>query len=114
MKKLHIYVVMSTVVFLGGGLIALAHLWLSSKNTYREVVATKSVVETKKEMPQYLNHKTKCFQCEKQLLSDVGDEGVWFAQPSKLYDAEQDGITQANNQVSGGYMGKTVMFYQAL
>lgn len=113
MKKLHIYVAMSTVVFLGGGIIALTHMWLSSKNTSRDVVATKSVVEPKIEVPQYLNHKTKCFQCEKQLLSDVGDDGVWFAQPSKLYDAEQDGIIQANNQ-SGGYMGKTVMFYQAL
>lgn len=115
MNKLKIYIVMSAVVLLCGGVIGIAHAIAKNGSSREKQVATNTVVaDNKQEAPQYLNHKTKCFQCEKQMLSEVGDQGVWFAQPSKLYDAEQDGIAQAQNDLSGGYTGKTVMFYQAL
>lgn len=108
-KSIQIYLLTSTIVFLTGAIMA----WIYHVMSRPSVNVTKVVSHPKvDDLPpqQYLNHKTKCFQCEKQLLQDVGDDGVWFAQPSKLYDAEQDGIAQTRD-LSGGYMGKTVMFY---
>lgn len=59
---------------------------------------------------QYLFHKSKCYDCEQHIASTEGVDAVWKAQPTKLFSAESDGVSQAGD-VSGGYLGKTLKFY---
>lgn len=65
---------------------------------------------TEKFIPEYLHHKSKCYDCEKDILQRYGPNAVWMAQPSKLYSAEQSGIYQKDD-ISGGYIGKTIKYY---
>ena len=60
---------------------------------------------------EYLNYKSKCFSCEKQVIDMYGINSAWKANPAKSYNSEQNGILQANGNISGGFLGKTMKFY---
>lgn len=62
-------------------------------------------------VPQYLHHKSKCFDCEEDMIARHGEEGAWMANPSKTFSAETDGIAQAGGDLSGGFLGKTMKYY---
>lgn len=59
----------------------------------------------------YLYNKSKCFQCEREMINRCGADAAWMANPSKTYTAEVDGIIQNNGDIAGGFMGKTVRFF---
>lgn len=60
-------------------------------------------------VPQYLSHKTKSFDAEREARMMYGDEGAWLGQPSKLYSAESQGVAQYG--LEGGFIGKTLKYY---
>lgn len=62
-------------------------------------------------IPQYMNHPTKCFDCEQDIIRRYGTDYTWMAQPTKLFSAEAAGIAQKKD-VSGGFLGKTVKYYE--
>lgn len=61
-------------------------------------------------VPEYLNHKSSCFSCEKDIINRYGVDAAWLGQPTKSFDSEIDGIYQAND-ISGGFLGKTMKYY---
>lgn len=63
------------------------------------------------QVPQYLHHKSKCFDCEAQIANQFGTDAIWMANPSKTFAAERDGIAQAGGDISGGFLGKTMRYY---
>jgi hypothetical protein len=78
------------------------------------LVALKVFLDTKElfnQVPQYLHHKSRCFSCEKDMIDRHGPDAAWMANPSKTFSAEQDGIRQANGDISGGFLGKTMKYY---
>lgn len=60
-------------------------------------------------LPEYLSHKTKCFDCENQARSIYGDDGAWRAQPTKSFASEQQGFDMYGE--IGGFIGKTMKYY---
>lgn len=62
-------------------------------------------------VPEYLYHKTKCFDCEQEIKDSLGEDAVWAAQPSKLFSTEYEGVMQSNGDIRGGFLGKTLKFY---
>ena len=62
-------------------------------------------------VPQYLQHKSKCFDCEADMINRVGADGAWMANPSKTFSAEKDGIAQSGGELSGGFLAKTMKYY---
>ena len=60
-------------------------------------------------IPEYLNHKTSCFDCEKEAISRYGEDGAWKATPTKLFAAEQQGVAMYG--LEGGFIGKTMKYY---
>lgn len=62
-------------------------------------------------IPQYLNHKGKCFDCEDQMIATHGLDGAWLGQSTKLFSTEKDGISQKDGDLSGGFLGKTMKYY---
>lgn len=60
---------------------------------------------------EYLNYKSKSFDSEKQMINMYGEDGAWMANPSRSFDSEYDGVLQANGDISGGFLGKTMRFY---
>ncbi len=54
-----------------------------------------------KETFQYMNHKSKCYDCEKQILATEGPDNVWKAQPTKSFDSEKQ----------NGWLAKTIKYY---
>ena len=56
---------------------------------------------------QYLQHKTSCFDCEKQMINTHGEEGAWMGQPTKSFDAEKE----ARRQGESGFLAKTLKYY---
>ena len=60
--------------------------------------------------PQYLNHKTKSFSAEKDMIERCGPDCAWKSQPAKSFDAEREGVRQAQD-ISGGFIGKTMKYY---
>lgn len=60
---------------------------------------------------EYMNHKTKCFNCEQDIMARLGEDAVWFAQPAKVFDVETEGIAQAGGDMSGGFLAKTLKYY---
>jgi hypothetical protein len=63
------------------------------------------------DIPEYLNHKSKCFTCETDMRNRYGDDGAWLANPSKTYSAEIDSIRQAGGNIAGGFLAKSVKYY---
>ena len=59
----------------------------------------------------YLDHKTKCFDCEKDIIKRCGPEYAWMAQPAKSFDAEFEAIKQAGGEPSAGFLAKTLKYY---
>lgn len=60
---------------------------------------------------QYMHHKSKCFDCEADMIDRHGEDGAWMANPSKTFSAEADGIAQAGGDLSGGFLAKTMKYY---
>jgi hypothetical protein len=61
------------------------------------------------DVPEYLKHKTKCYSCETDIRKRYGMDAIWFAQPSKLYSGEQQGVDMYGEE--GGFIGKTIKYY---
>lgn len=59
----------------------------------------------------YLDHKSKCFDCEKDIIRRCGPEYAWIAQPAKSFDAEYEAIQQAGGDPNAGYLAKTIKYY---
>lgn len=60
-------------------------------------------------VPEYLNHKSKCFDCEADMIARYGIDGAWLANPTKLFATEQQGV--AMDGLRGGFIGKTMRYY---
>ena len=75
------------------------------------VIKVKLDIKEMFQVAEYLYHKSSCFDCEKDMINRYGQDAAWMANPSKTFTAESDGIAQANGNISGGFMGKTVKFY---
>lgn len=52
-------------------------------------------------IPQYLYHKSKSFDAEREMIAMYGEDAAWMANPAKSFDAEAE----------GGFLGKTMKFY---
>jgi len=61
--------------------------------------------------PQYLNHKSKSFDAEREMINRCGLDGAWLANPSKCFDCETSAIDQAGGDISGGFLAKTIKYY---
>ena len=70
-----------------------------------------SFLNVQEQYQNYLDYKSKCFSCEKEIRSRYGDEAAWLANPSKMFSAEIDGIRQAGGDISGGFLGKTIRYF---
>jgi hypothetical protein len=68
-------------------------------------------IKFKKEkfLPEYLSHKSRCFDCEKQFLNMYGEDSAWRGQQSKMFSAEQQGVDMYGE--AGGFIGKTMKYY---
>lgn len=60
--------------------------------------------------PEYLNHKSSCFSCEKDMINRCGEDCAWKANPSKGFDDEKEAVLQTGN-ISGGFLAKTIKYY---
>ncbi len=58
----------------------------------------------------YLDHKSKCFDCEIDIRRRCGVEYAWKAQPAKSFDSEYDLVTRYNDPAAG-YGAKTLKYY---
>lgn len=59
----------------------------------------------------YTDHKTKCFDCETDVIKRCGVKAAWMAQPAKSFDAEREAISQTDGRIEGGFMAKTLKYY---
>ena len=59
----------------------------------------------------FVDHKSKCFDCEKDIAHRCGSNFVWKAQPAKSFDAETEGIAITGGDPSGGFLAKTLKYY---
>ncbi len=66
-------------------------------------------VKEKFQQPQYLSHKAKSFDAEKQMRQMYGDDGAWLGTSTKSFASEQQGLSQ--NGLAGGFIGKTMKYY---
>lgn len=57
---------------------------------------------------EYLKHKGRCFDCEKQMINMYGKDAAWMGQQAKSFDSERDAVLQAN---SNGFLAKTIRYY---
>lgn len=60
-------------------------------------------------VPEYLHHKSRCFDCEADMIGRYGQEGAWMANPSKTFSAEAQGV--ATGGLEGGFIGKSIKYY---
>lgn len=63
------------------------------------------------DVPQYLHHKSKCFDCEKEAIARYGHDGAWLANPAKSFDAEVDAVAQNSGALDAGFLAKTIKYY---
>jgi len=61
-------------------------------------------------MPEYLNHKTKSFDSEQQMIAQYGLDAAWQGQPTKCFSCENDAVKQKGD-ISGGFLAKTMKYY---
>ena len=64
----------------------------------------------KKEHFSYLDHKSKSFSAEAQMIATYGPDGAWLANPTKSFASEKSGMEQTGS-LSGGFLGKTMKYY---
>lgn len=62
-------------------------------------------------LPEYLSHKSKSFDSEREMINRYGENAAWMANPTKSFDSEIDGVRQAGGDISGGFLGKTMKYY---
>ncbi len=67
--------------------------------------------DIKEKFSTYLDHPSKCFDCEKDIIRRCGEEYAWKAQPAKSFDAEYEAIAQYEGDPRGGYLAKTLKYY---
>lgn len=60
-------------------------------------------------VPEYLHHKSRCFDCESQMIAQHGQEGAWMANPAKTFSAESQGVAMGG--LEGGFIAKTMKYY---
>ena len=76
------------------------------------LVIAKVILDIKEyyyDVPEYMKHKSKCYDCEKQYINMYGVDGAWKGQSSKSYAAEKQGVEQ--NGLAGGFIGKSIKYY---
>lgn len=61
-------------------------------------------------MTSYLDHKSKCFDCEQDIIRRLGPGAAWMAQPSKSFDAEGELLARMKD-IRAGYGAKTLKYY---
>lgn len=54
---------------------------------------------------KYLFHKSKCFDCEKEIINKCGVDNAWRANPAKIF-ADEYGMKD-----SDGFIAKSMKFY---
>lgn len=59
----------------------------------------------------FVDHKSKCFDCERQIMQRCGPNYVWKAQPAKSFDAEVEGVSIMGGDPAGGFLAKTLKYY---
>jgi hypothetical protein len=59
------------------------------------------VFKVKEAFFEYLNHKSKCFDCEQDIIKRCGVDQAWSAQPTKSFDSE----------LTNGWIAKTMKYY---
>jgi hypothetical protein len=59
------------------------------------------VFKVKEAFAEYLNHKSKCFDCEQDIIKRCGVDQAWRAQPTKSFDSE----------LANGWIAKTMKYY---
>jgi len=62
-------------------------------------------------IPEYLRHKSKCFDCENEVIAKYGPQSAWLANPTKGFDDEKDVVLRNNGDISSGYLAKTIKYY---
>jgi len=67
--------------------------------------------ETFSGIPEYLKHKSSCFDCEIDMIKRYGLDGARKANPSKGYDDEQAAVLQAGGDIKAGFLAKTLKYY---
>ena len=85
-------------------LITLLFIFISLLNIYEafSIVADDGV-------PEYLKHKGRCMDCEKQFINMYGIDSAWRGQQSSSYDSEKQGVDMYGE--AGGAIGKTLKYY---
>jgi hypothetical protein len=75
------------------------------------LLIAKVAFDIREKYTSYLDHKSKCFDCEKDMIQRCGEKCAWMAQPAKSYDAEREAVLQYGGDISGGYLAKTLKYY---
>lgn len=58
---------------------------------------------------QYVDYKSKCYSCEREIIRRFGEQGAWMANPAKSFDAEREGVRLGG--LEGGFIAKTLKYY---
>jgi hypothetical protein len=62
-------------------------------------------VEVEIEKKEYLNHKGKCIDCEKEFSAET----AWKGQSTKCFSCERDLLSRGDAKL--GYVAKTMKYY---
>lgn len=57
-----------------------------------------------------LNHSTKCFSCERDIIARYGPEWAWLGQDTKSFDSELDMIRQTGD-ISSAFNTHDIRYY---
>lgn len=68
-------------------------------------------VRERYQVSQYLHHKSKCFDCEAQMIALYGESAAWLANPAKSFYAESEAVAQHDEDIGAGFLAKTLKYY---
>lgn len=71
---------------------------------------TENVVIVEEQLPPRLSNPSKCFSCERDMVSRCGEGCAWSGMKAKSFDAESDLVTRRNVE-RDGFGGKTLKYY---
>jgi len=58
----------------------------------------------------FVDQKSKCFSCEKDMQMRYGPDAAWMANPTKGFDDEFEAVLHAGD-IRGGNLAKTIKYY---
>jgi hypothetical protein len=91
-------------------LIVLLVIAVYKRNKNTIIITKKNNSIDPNNQPEYLSHKMRCADCEKQMLDECGESCVWRAQQTKSFDSERELVGRSGNP-NLGYVAKTVKYY---